>query len=141
MDVFEIKSSKDDCALEFFDRVPEDRSSPLESFNAKVTRCDLYGAVNVWAGYAKFHPGHWFRELAENWRGWEGERKWASLEGEITLSATNDRRGHVAMRVQMRSGFWDNDWHVTATVQVDPGQLDGFARHAAMFFGKEGPQA
>jgi hypothetical protein len=36
-------------------------------------------------------------ELAGSWRGWEGERKWTSLEGDIELTATHDGRGLVAL--------------------------------------------
>ena len=30
----------------------------------------------------------YFAELAADWRGWKGERRWSSLEGDVELAAT-----------------------------------------------------
>jgi hypothetical protein len=138
VDEFIIKSSVDDLRIEFFDRLPESRTSPIDSFVVKVTRYDLFTATKVWAGYTSSHPAEWFCELAESWRGWQGERQWESMEHELRLVATNDRRGHIALGIQLRSGFSDYDWSVAATIMVDAGQLEGVAKHAVSFFGEEG---
>ena len=138
MDEFAIKSSVDDSLIEFSNRLPDERALPIELFSVRVSRSDLFAAAGVWASYTGSNPAKWFLELAENWRGWQGERQWESIEHELRLVATNDRRGHVAIRIRLRSGFWNDDWSVEATVQVDAGQLDGFARHAIKFFGEDG---
>lgn len=36
-----------------------------------------------------------FDEMAHDWRGWSGTKEWASLERELSLSCTADRKGHV----------------------------------------------
>jgi hypothetical protein len=138
LDEFTIKSSVDDSRIEFSDRLPDSRASPIESFVVKVARCDLYAAAKVWTGYTGSQPAEWWCGLAENWRGWPGELQWESLEHELRLVATNDRRGHIAIRIQLRSGFRDYDWSVAATVMVDAGQLEGLAKHAISFFGEDG---
>jgi hypothetical protein len=37
-----------------------------------------------------------FERLSDDWRGWEGVREWRSLEGEMSIDARHDGRGHVA---------------------------------------------
>jgi len=138
LDEFVITSADNDCALEFFQRLPNDRSLPVEYVNVKLTRQDLFAAALVWMGYEHYFssPLAWFSDLANLWTGWEGERTWESIEHGLRLSAVHDRRGHVKLDVTLRSGFWENDWLVRATVQVEAGQLERMARHAASFFGK-----
>jgi Family of unknown function (DUF6228) len=74
-----------------------------------------------------------FRRLADDWRGWEGERTWRSLEGDFDLAATHDGLGHVALEVRLRSGPYAADWLATGTLSLDAGQLDAVARDAAAF--------
>ena len=74
-----------------------------------------------------------FRRLADDWRGWDGERTWSSLEGDFDLVATHDGLGHVAVQVRLRSGPYAEDWVATGTIWLDAGQLDGVARDAAAF--------
>jgi Family of unknown function (DUF6228) len=133
LDVFTIKSSRDDCAIEFFDR----DSSPGYYFNVKITRYDLFAAAKVWSGHGDPTPDNWLQGLAQHWQGWDGERQWSSLEGEFSLTATNDCRGHIAITIQLRSGLYDA-WFVRVVVFVDAGQLDGLASQAARFFRNEG---
>ena len=74
-----------------------------------------------------------FRRLADDWRGWEGERTWSSLEGDFDLAATHDGLGHVALQVRLRSGPFPADWLATGTIWLDAGQLDAVAREASAF--------
>lgn len=78
--------------------------------------------------------GVFFRRLSDDWRGWDGERTWASIEGAFDLTATHDGLGHVALRVRIRSGQCDDDWTATGVVRLDAGnQLARVARRAAAF--------
>jgi hypothetical protein len=47
-------------------------------------------------------PTTLFAELAANWRGWDGERRWADLEGRVALAATADSLGHVTIKVTLK---------------------------------------
>lgn len=139
MGEFIIKGSTDGSVIEFSDRLPEDPNVPIDSFAVRVSRCDLFAATRVWAHDI---PVNWFKQIAADWKGWEGGRKWRSLDGELELSAKNSH-GHVSFLVQIHPMEYDNDWRiytwcVDAIVRVDAGQLDGFAKHAERFFGKEG---
>ena len=76
--------------------------------------------------------------MAASWRGWQDELNWSSPEGELTLSCTQDRAGHVFIKVELRSGPIEEDWTIRATVMAEAGQLEGLARHAESFFGPTG---
>ena len=66
--------------------------------------------VGIWAGGLQartvvtfsdgpWNPARFFAELAADWRGWDGERRWRSLEGEMEIEASHDGRGHVLIGV------------------------------------------
>lgn len=137
MDEFNIKSSGDDCCLTFYDRDPEDSFLAISSYRIRVTRSDLLATAKIYADAPDVHPASWLRELAQKWMGWESRLHWESGSG-LRLSAENDRRGHVLIRVELQAGWYDNDWNLRAAVTVDAGQLEGLAKHATMFFGKQG---
>lgn len=65
------------------------------------------------------------RRLSDDWRGWE--------EGSFDLTASHDGLGHVALRVRMRSGLYDDDWTATAVIWLDAGELRQVARRVAAF--------
>jgi hypothetical protein len=81
--------------------------------------------------------GFW-RELARDWRGWEGTRSWRSLEGDLELSATSDRLGHVELEVRLDEGF-PFQWRVCGMIALEVGQLDGIAAAAQTFCGLLAP--
>ena len=78
------------------------------------------------------HLDRFWRDLAENWRGWEGTRSWQSLEGDLELSATSDRLGHVALEVRLEEGA-PFQWRVHGKISLDAGQLDRMAAAARTF--------
>ena len=78
-----------------------------------------------------------WRDLAENWRGWEGTRSWQSLEGELELSATSDRLGHVALQVRLDEGA-PSRWRAYGTISLEAGQLDSIAAAAKTFCARPG---
>lgn len=83
-----------------------------------------------------YEPGDlaaFFRELAEQWRGWEGKKEWRSLEGELSLAATVDSTGHVSLLVNLRSCTGPFDWEVRAALPVEAGQLDGISSQVELF--------
>ena len=80
-----------------------------------------------------------WRGLAENWRGWQGRRSWQSLEGELGLSATSDRLGHVELEVRLQEGA-PFLWRVHGKMSLDAGQLDRIAAAARIFCARAGAQ-
>ena len=71
--------------------------------------------------------------LATDWRGWTGERRWESLEGDVETIATHDGRGTIALRVNLRTeAFAQHRWTATAELLLDAGGLDHLTRQARL---------
>jgi hypothetical protein len=79
-----------------------------------------------------------FSELAAAWRGWENERRWGSLEGELNLCATHNGLGTIALVAELRSGVYMEEgatWGARGILFLDSGALDHLARSAALLAG------
>ena len=62
-----------------------------------------------------------FGQLAADWRGWDGERVYESLEHNLRLVATHD--GHVQLAVQLwQEPRWQAGWSAAAIFMLDPGE-------------------
>jgi hypothetical protein len=70
-------------------------------------------------------PTPLFLELARDWRGWEGTRKWADLEEKCSILASIDRLGHVSLRVELAD--IDRDCGMFVTLMLDAGRLEEIA--------------
>ncbi len=66
-------------------------------------------------------------ETAEQWRGWDGDKSWSSIEGTLTVVWSHDRLGHVTFRATLQPTRQWFDWSAVATVEVDAGHLDRLA--------------
>ncbi|NHQ94359.1 DUF6228 family protein [Janthinobacterium lividum] len=74
----------------------------------------------------------WFDEMASDWQGWKGEKKWGDLESRVLLSATADSTGHIKMRVTLAGQDYDSELRVN--IMFEAGQLEGMARDVALLF-------
>lgn len=74
----------------------------------------------------------WFEEMASDWTGWKGEKKWGDLENRVLLSATADSMGHIKMRVTLAGQDYDSELRVN--IMFEAGQLEGMARDVALLF-------
>jgi hypothetical protein len=134
MGSFVIRDVDGEGFLEFFERTPTDSDRPIERFQVRLTDFELSAVARV---YAYGHPAPLFAQMAAHWRGWQGTFAWEALEGELQLRCSQDRAGHVAIQVELRSGPTPGDWTVRSTVMAEAGQLEDIARRAASFFGRE----
>jgi hypothetical protein len=79
-------------------------------------------------GYAAGRIGDlagFIRQLADDWRGWQGSRVWRALENELTVEARHDGRGHVALGVTLRRSrhAYDEDaWSARVVFTLEAGQ-------------------
>jgi hypothetical protein len=72
-----------------------------------------------------------FANLAQEWRGWDGHRRWSAYAEGLQLEARMDRLGHVTLHVVLqRSG----DWTIEGDVVLDAGQLAGVANEVDALF-------
>jgi hypothetical protein len=73
----------------------------------------------------------YFERLAREWRGWKGERRWASLEDDVELVATHNGLGTITLGVRLRTeAFAQHRWSASSQLLLDAGALDRLAREA-----------
>jgi hypothetical protein len=79
-------------------------------------------------------PTKLFVDIAREWSGWKGEKKWGALEGEYNLSATCDSLGHITLKVGMMPNAYPPVWSAIVSLVIEAGQLDKLAREVETFF-------
>jgi len=131
---FAVHSCKGCAKLEFF-ALETNRRGDVEAFSVRMTDENLRAAAHVDA-FSTQCLTDYFKDLAAHWKGWKDSRDWASLEEELVLSATNDGRGHIELRVAMRSGPIPGGWKVHGTISTEAGLLDGIASDCEQFAGR-----
>lgn len=73
----------------------------------------------------------YFERLADDWRGWKGERRWASLEDDLELAASHDGLGTVTLTARLRTeAFAHHRWSASTELVLDAGGLDRISRAA-----------
>jgi len=67
--------------------------------------------------------------LVADWKGWNGERKWESIEHDMGLTASHDGLGTITLRVEVRSDPYPTRWTASTTVRLAAGEeLTRFAQ-------------
>jgi hypothetical protein len=112
----------------------------LDYFSVELFDPTLRANARVYA-YASASLPELFDEMAAQWRGWSEAKRWKSLEGELELSFTVDRMGHVAVSVRLAESLYPDSWRVQATALVEAGQLESLAKSVRNFFEKAGRAA
>jgi hypothetical protein len=91
-------------------------------------------SVAVWeynSGLAVF-----MRDIANDWRGFDGERAYASTEGHLSLTCRHDGRGTVHCRVVI-GRLSPPEWSMAAGLEFGAGShLDQIADAVEAFFSK-----
>ena len=66
----------------------------------------------------------WMAALAQSYRGWQGVRRWESVEHDACIEATHDGRGHVSLRFVLRGprGYEPHAWEASVSVTLDAGE-------------------
>lgn len=110
-------------------RAPDHVVAHLRSGGLSATRQVFHGYATGFQDLATF-----FGNLASAWRGWDGDRSWESVDGDLRIEARHVY-GHVHLRVTLRApgaGWGDDGWSANAHVKVDPGeQLSDVAAQVA----------
>ena len=130
-----IRSSRGSAALGF-EIVGSRRDGRVEELAAKL-HGPVEGGVNVYDDHFEALSA-FFRDLSDHWRGWEGNKSWESLEGELSLTASIDKAGHVSLRVVLTDVAVAERWRAEATIFLDAGGLEGIARGIDQFFSVAG---
>ena len=102
-----------------------DRSASHGPTNACPVIEASRASVGVWDYGAG--PAAFFRTLADDWRGWEGERCWSSLEGQLVIVPRHDGKGLVLCEVTIGTAI-PPTWSFTAEMTFGAGaQMDEIA--------------
>ena len=131
----ELKSAQDGTTLSLRD-VTELRlrdSEGPEYFEVHISGPNVSAHARVY-GYMSSGLPELFESLAQNWKGWDGERLWSSLEGEFSLSATADRLGHIWLGYRLRGDVGGQTWELKGRLLLESGQLDAIARDIRAFW-------
>jgi hypothetical protein len=119
-----LKSAHGATTLEFFEREGD-------CFFVRVKGLAFEGTTRVYIHEPEYLKA-FFADLTANWKGWAGNKEWASLEGELALSATMDKTGHVSLMVHLQSSIGD-EWTLSAKLDLEAGQLERIAQSVAAF--------
>lgn len=129
LDAMEIKSAHSNTCLRF-------HSIEDDYFRASLTGIACSGEVRIWADPYVHGTDGVFESLAQDWRGWVGDRHWSSVEGEFLLNCRHDGLGHITFDIKMIQGCGTCEpWQLNACLVVDACQLDSIAKDAKKFFG------
>jgi hypothetical protein len=128
MNHLELKSPHDGSSLIL---VVTDRLSDSIEFNVQVKTRYFSGSAPS-STFMAVPLETWFQGMADDWKGWTGEKKWGDLEGRVQLSATTDRTGHIKMKVVLAGQDYDSELRVN--IMFEAGQLEGMAPDVALLF-------
>lgn len=128
-----IKCCKSDGELEFSQRKGLQRPEGQEFFRATIRSKNLMSYTDVYI-FDPFDSNlvRFFENLAENWKGFDGEKEWSSLEDEFSLNCTSDSLGHFALEVTIRNN--EDTRYARKTIFIESGQLEKIALEARNFF-------
>ena len=133
-DELTIRSSRSAAKLKFTERQPPPSlNHPAEYIRVTLEDRELAASSSRIYLHESYGLVAFFVELADEWKGWAGEKEWASLEGDFALSATANGLGLVALRVTLKSGLHENDWCVQAVIHIDAGELEHLAAKTRAF--------
>lgn len=126
--MFDIKSIGSDASLEFSDLSGDYFKVSLRSATHFAVR-EVYSYTDP-KGVASL-----FQKAADEWSGWSGTKKWASLEGEFELELISDKTGHISMTVKINHNCGNPDpWRLESCIMIEAGQLQEIAKRATQYF-------
>ena len=108
---------------------PTAASGPYEAWDyvARLEARSVSARVEV-SDHLPDRFAQFFASLAQEWKGWAGERAYESLEPLLGISAKHDGKGLVQFTVLLRAGARERfGWSVSQRLSVELGQLESIA--------------
>ena len=75
-----------------------------------------------------------FESISLDWRGWQGDRSWSSIEGEFRIAASTTKAGKITLAIELANNDGEDDWRLSVPIFTEAGQLERIAREIAAFF-------
>jgi hypothetical protein len=85
--------------------------------------------------YVNGSPAALFRDLADNWRGWTGEKRWEDIEGRVRFAAMTDSKGHVSLNVGLKGQNYPD--RADVSLRFEAGALDAMSRRVNSLFSSD----
>jgi len=125
-----IKSSRDGRTLTFSEREGD-------YFKVAVGGGSVSAIKKVWGYTDTSFLVDLFTSIARDWKGWTGERHWESIEGDLKVSASSDKLGHIRLETEIKNHDPEDDWRIQVPVYLDAGSLDTIAKSIDHFFNQK----
>ncbi|MBI5958245.1 MAG: hypothetical protein HY866_05910 [Chloroflexi bacterium] len=130
-----IKAAEGSNYLEFSHPTPSDTADCIEYFSVTLKVETLEAAARVWA----YTDARWlvtiFKQMEDNWRGWEGVKEWKTVEEEFSIQFASDKKGHILVEVYLRPDYIvGGHWEVKGGFYLEAGQLPTMTRQITEFF-------
>jgi Family of unknown function (DUF6228) len=110
-----------DVSVQFLDRRFVDQHETVFTIEAHA-RQELYSRLDVTVFvWDHEYLDTFLNDLADNFRGWEGERTWST--NHLHVRASFHSGGHIELAWTLRAGEGDQDpWNVRITTWLDGGE-------------------
>lgn len=128
--VFHLRSTDPSSSLKFSNRTIDYFDVTVET--ASMTACKKVSTYtyNHSDGFTEF-----FESLASQEKPWNDIKSWQPLEADMSLEATCDSLGHIAIKVILGEGLsTKNCWSLECTLYFDFGMLPKFGKDAKNFY-------
>lgn len=103
-------------------------------FTAAYKSHDLFISRRVW-GYTDCELlVDLFAYMAKEWKGWDGEIDWTSLEQEFSISCSSDQKGHIAVTLKFSQYEGAEPWEAQATLNLESGLMERASKDVRAFF-------
>lgn len=130
VDNFEILNGPD-LKIVFSDREFSD-DGWLASYLFSVSGSGINASARVDNPPYGHSPNVLFEQMNNEWSGWAEPKGWGAMEGEYSIKATYEPRGHIILSVEIEN--LSCSWFATANLDIEAGELESLARRAKAFF-------
>lgn len=80
-----------------------------------------------------------FYEMARDWKGWNGEKVFRSDVGEMVLTATSDRLGHITLDIKLSATNQNfSIWNLATSIVIEAGRLEALEHDVKELLSSEG---
>jgi len=130
-----IHSSRGDYELQLFNPHLLGSQRPVDYFSVTLKGYDITVSLPIVSTLQSFDLTYdlpwFFEDIAANWKGWKGEKIWASIEDDFVVKATSDSTGHICLEITMKS---DCNWRFQGEIWIDAGDTEDIAKKSTSFY-------
>ena len=103
-------------------------------FTASYKSPDVFVSRRVW-GYTDCELlVDLFLYMTKEWKGWDGEIKWVSIEQEFSVTCTSDQKGHIAVKLKFSQYEGAEPWEAQVILNLESGLMEKASKDIKKFF-------